>query len=106
MQASAYLPIQLFEEFLLTEDIIFRINLNVLVECLSIFWSSINTQGNAITLEMHYKVIKVLWMKTIYFSVFRNSRNFVLIFRIDKTKLYFIRVEDIQSQFLLRKMVL
>lgn len=57
MQANAYIPIQLFEEFTLTEDIIFRINLNILVECLSIFWQSINTQGNSVTVEMQYKVI-------------------------------------------------
>ena len=56
MQASAYLPVQLFDEFELTEDIIFRINLNILVECLSMFWPSINTQGSSVTLEMHYKV--------------------------------------------------
>ncbi|XP_023245775.1 cell cycle checkpoint protein RAD1 [Copidosoma floridanum] len=55
MQASAYIPIKLFEEFTLTEDIIFRINLNVFVECLSMFWPSINAQGSAVALEMHYK---------------------------------------------------
>lgn len=56
MQASAYLPVPLFEEFELSEDIIFRINLNILVESLSMFWPSINTTGNSVTLEMHYKV--------------------------------------------------
>jgi hypothetical protein len=56
MQASAYIPIQLFEEFTLTEDIIFRINLNILVETLSMFWPSINSQGSSVTLELHYKV--------------------------------------------------
>ncbi|KAL7300557.1 cell cycle checkpoint protein RAD1 [Trichogramma pretiosum] len=55
MQASAYIPIQLFEEYTLTEDIIFRINLNVFVECLSMFWSNINTTGSTTSLEMHYK---------------------------------------------------
>ncbi|XP_058805989.1 cell cycle checkpoint protein RAD1 [Phymastichus coffea] len=54
MQASAYLPAGLFEPFLIKEDIIFRINLNILVECLSMFWQSINS-GSTVSMEMHYK---------------------------------------------------
>lgn len=78
MQASAYLPIQLFEEFTLTEDIIFKINLNILVECLSIFLPSINAQGSAVTLEMHYKVKKTLakMIKKITFNL--KLKNFQL----------------------------
>ncbi|KAJ8679080.1 hypothetical protein QAD02_014867 [Eretmocerus hayati] len=57
MQANAYIPVQLFEEYTLTEDVIFRIDLSILVECLSIFWPSISTQSHPITLEMQYKGI-------------------------------------------------
>lgn len=58
MQASAYLPVKLFEEFTLVEDVIFRINLNTLIESLSMFWPSLNSQGSTVALEMHYKVKK------------------------------------------------
>lgn len=56
MQASAYIPVDLFEEYILAEDISFQINLNVLVECLCIFWSNINTQGSSVALQLFYKV--------------------------------------------------
>lgn len=56
MQASAYIPSSVFEEFNLKEDVIFKMNLNVLVECLCMFWSNINTTGNNVALELFYKV--------------------------------------------------
>ncbi|XP_053999476.1 cell cycle checkpoint protein RAD1-like isoform X1 [Hylaeus anthracinus] len=55
MQASAYIPSHIFQEFKLKEDIIFRINLNVLVECLCMFWSNINSQGSSVALQLFYK---------------------------------------------------
>lgn len=55
MQASAYIPSSVFEEFNLKEDVIFKMNLNVLVECLCMFWSNINTTGNNVALELFYK---------------------------------------------------
>ena len=56
MQASAYIPVNAFEVFNLKEDIIFRINLNVLVECLCMFWSNINIHGSSVALQLFYKV--------------------------------------------------
>ncbi|XP_016838743.1 cell cycle checkpoint protein RAD1 [Nasonia vitripennis] len=55
MQASAYLPKALFEQFIISEDFLFRINISILVECLSMFWTSINSQGSTVALEMQYK---------------------------------------------------
>ncbi|XP_012280429.1 cell cycle checkpoint protein RAD1 [Orussus abietinus] len=55
MQANAYIPADIFQEFTLTEDVIFRINLNVLVECLSMYWSSIHSTGNSVVLQLIYK---------------------------------------------------
>ncbi|CAK9804392.1 Cell cycle checkpoint protein RAD1, partial [Anthophora quadrimaculata] len=55
MQASAYIPSHVFEEFNLKEDVIFRINLNVLVECLCMFWSNINCQGSSVAVQLFYK---------------------------------------------------
>ncbi|XP_066585996.1 cell cycle checkpoint protein RAD1 [Prorops nasuta] len=55
MQASAYLPTYIFEEFTLLEDIIFKINLNVLVECLCMFWSSIHLSDSSVALQLYYK---------------------------------------------------
>lgn len=56
MQASAYIPANVFQEYNLKEDVIFRINLNVLVECLYMFWSNINSQGSSVALQLFYKV--------------------------------------------------
>lgn len=56
MQASAYIPIHVFQVFNLKEDVIFKINLNVLVECLCMFWSNINSQGSSVALQLFYKV--------------------------------------------------
>lgn len=56
MQASAYIPGHVFQEFNLKEDVIFRINLSVLVECLCMFWSNINSQGRSVALQLFYKV--------------------------------------------------
>ncbi|XP_033210813.1 cell cycle checkpoint protein RAD1 [Belonocnema kinseyi] len=55
MQATAYLPISVFQEFTLNEDVIFRINLSIFVECLCMYWSSINAQGSVVALQMFYK---------------------------------------------------
>ncbi|XP_076675991.1 cell cycle checkpoint protein RAD1 isoform X1 [Andrena cerasifolii] len=55
MQASAYIPGHVFQEFNLKEDVIFRINLNILVECLCMFWSNINSQGSSVALQLFYK---------------------------------------------------
>ncbi|XP_043463821.1 cell cycle checkpoint protein RAD1 isoform X1 [Leptopilina heterotoma] len=55
MQATVYLPISVFQEFVLNEDVIFQINLNALVDCLCMYWSSINTQGSVVALQMSYK---------------------------------------------------
>ncbi|XP_076642109.1 cell cycle checkpoint protein RAD1 isoform X1 [Halictus rubicundus] len=55
MQASAYIPSRVFQEFILKEDVIFRINLNILVECLCMFWSNINSQGHSVALQLFYK---------------------------------------------------
>ncbi|XP_047365843.1 cell cycle checkpoint protein RAD1-like isoform X1 [Vespa velutina] len=57
MQASAYIPGVIFVEFNLKEDVMFRINLSILVECLCMFWSNINTTGSNVALEMFYKGI-------------------------------------------------
>lgn len=56
MQASAYIPTSIFEEFELKEDVIFKINLSILVECLCMFWGDINTQGSSVALLLLYKV--------------------------------------------------
>lgn len=55
MQASAYIPSHVFQVFNLKEDVIFRINLNILVECLCMFWSNINSQGSCVALQLYYK---------------------------------------------------
>ncbi|XP_033321467.1 cell cycle checkpoint protein RAD1 isoform X2 [Megalopta genalis] len=55
MQASAYIPSYVFQEFTLKDDVIFQISLNILVECLCMFWSNINTQGNSVALQLFYK---------------------------------------------------
>ncbi|XP_076760698.1 cell cycle checkpoint protein RAD1 isoform X1 [Xylocopa sonorina] len=55
VQASAYIPVQVFQVFNLKEDVIFRINLNILVECLCMFWTNINCQGSSVSLQLFYK---------------------------------------------------
>ncbi|XP_043682613.1 cell cycle checkpoint protein RAD1-like isoform X1 [Vespula pensylvanica] len=57
MQASAYIPGVIFVEFNLKEDLMFKINLSILVECLCMFWSNINTTGSNVALELFYKGI-------------------------------------------------
>lgn len=56
MQASAYIPTHVFQIFNLKEDVIFKVNLNILVECLCMFWSNINCQGSSVALQLFYKV--------------------------------------------------
>ncbi|XP_011498478.1 PREDICTED: cell cycle checkpoint protein RAD1, partial [Ceratosolen solmsi marchali] len=55
MQASAYIPVQLFEEFILTEDVIFRICLDSLIETLSMLGYRLYTPDNPILLHILYK---------------------------------------------------
>lgn len=55
IQASAYIPIQVFQEFNLVEDVIFKINLTVLVECLNMFWSSMSSSNASVGLQLYYK---------------------------------------------------
>lgn len=55
MQGSAYIPTSVFEEFNLKEDVTFKINLTVLVECLCMFWSTINSHGNSVALQLFHK---------------------------------------------------
>ncbi|XP_020722512.1 cell cycle checkpoint protein RAD1-like isoform X1 [Bombus affinis] len=55
MQASAYIPAHVFQVFNLKEDVIFRVNLNILVECLCMFWSNINCQGSSVALQLFYE---------------------------------------------------
>jgi len=54
MQASAYIPTTVFDDFELKEDVTFSINLNILVECLCMFWPA--SQEDSITVQMFYKV--------------------------------------------------
>lgn len=78
MQANAYIPSHVFQEFNLNEDVMFKINLNILVECLCMFWSSINAQGNSVALQLFYKVINnliiavVLLFKSIHYLTINN----------------------------------
>ncbi|RLU16326.1 hypothetical protein DMN91_012086 [Ooceraea biroi] len=53
MQASAYIPTEVFDEFESKEDATFSINLNILVECLCMFWPT--SQEDSITVQMFYK---------------------------------------------------
>ncbi|KAH0550014.1 cell cycle checkpoint protein RAD1 [Cotesia glomerata] len=55
LQGIAYIPKIIFQEYNLAEDVIFKINLTVLVECLGMFWSSISTQGVSVMLQLMYK---------------------------------------------------
>ncbi|XP_043488136.1 cell cycle checkpoint protein RAD1-like isoform X2 [Polistes fuscatus] len=57
MQANAYISRPLFVEYYLKEDLIFKINLNCLVECLCMFWSNINIPGSYVAIELFYKGI-------------------------------------------------
>ncbi|KAK0080759.1 hypothetical protein PV325_013369 [Microctonus aethiopoides] len=55
LQANAYIPINVFREFNLAEDVVFKINLNVLVECLGMFWSSMTSPTASVGLQLNYK---------------------------------------------------
>lgn len=54
VQASAYIPTHVFQEFSLKEDVTFKINLSILVECLCMFWSN-NSQMSSVALQLFYK---------------------------------------------------
>ncbi|KAK0166908.1 hypothetical protein PV327_004377 [Microctonus hyperodae] len=57
LQANAYIPINVFREFNLAEDVVFKINLTVLVECLGMFWSSMTSPTASVGLQLNYKDI-------------------------------------------------
>lgn len=81
MQASAYIPGVMFVEFNLKEDVMFKINLNILVECLCMFWSNINMTGSSVALELFYKVRNVFFINMndlLFFSGSDNYTNFYL----------------------------
>lgn len=54
MQANAYIPTAIFHEFHLKTNVTFSINLNILVDCLCMFWPS--SQEDSVTVQMFYKV--------------------------------------------------
>lgn len=54
MQASAYIPSTVFDEFELKEDVTFSLSLNILVECLCMFWPT--SQEDSVAVQIFYKV--------------------------------------------------
>lgn len=54
MQASVYIPSVIFDEYALKEDVIFSIDLNILVECLCMFWPA--SQEDTVAAQIFYKV--------------------------------------------------
>lgn len=54
MQASAYIPSIVFDEFRLKEDVTFSLSLNILVECLCMFWPT--AQEDSVAVQIFYKV--------------------------------------------------
>lgn len=54
MQATAYIPSVVFDEFELKEDVTFSLSLNILVECLCMFWPT--SQDNSVAVQIFYKV--------------------------------------------------
>ncbi|XP_071559205.1 cell cycle checkpoint protein RAD1 [Temnothorax nylanderi] len=53
MQASAYIPSRVFDEFELKEDVTFSLSLNILVECLCMFWPT--SQEDSVNVQIFYK---------------------------------------------------
>ncbi|XP_024867988.1 cell cycle checkpoint protein RAD1-like [Temnothorax curvispinosus] len=53
MQASAYIPSTVFDEFELKEDVTFSLSLNILVECLCMFWPT--SQEDSVNVQIFYK---------------------------------------------------
>ncbi|XP_018348447.1 PREDICTED: cell cycle checkpoint protein RAD1-like [Trachymyrmex septentrionalis] len=53
IQASAYIPSTVFDEFELKEDVTFSLNLNILVDCLCMFWPT--SQEDSVTMQIFYK---------------------------------------------------
>ncbi|XP_012063913.1 PREDICTED: cell cycle checkpoint protein RAD1-like [Atta cephalotes] len=53
MQASAYIPSTVFDEFELKEDVTFSLSLNILVDCLCMFWPT--SQEDSVTVQIFYK---------------------------------------------------
>lgn len=68
MQASAYIPSVIFDEFELKEDVIFSINLNILVNCLRVFWPA--SQEDSVAVQIFYKVNAI---EIKYYSTIRNT---------------------------------
>ena len=56
MQGNCYIPSDVFEEFCVKDDVMFKINLNVLVECLGMFSSSMSGHNASVALQLFYKV--------------------------------------------------
>ncbi|XP_069156159.1 cell cycle checkpoint protein RAD1 isoform X2 [Procambarus clarkii] len=54
LQANAFIQSELFQEYEIQEEVAFKVNLNVLVECLSIFGGSIFGGGTTPSLKMCY----------------------------------------------------
>lgn len=54
MQAIAYISSAVFDEFELKEDVTFSLSLNILVECLCMFWPA--SQDNSVAVQIFYKV--------------------------------------------------
>lgn len=54
MQATVYIPSAVFDEFELKEDVIFSISVNILIECLCMFWPA--SQDNSVAVQIFYKV--------------------------------------------------
>lgn len=53
MQAIVYIPSAVFDEFELKEDVIFSLSLNILIECLCMFWPA--SQDNSVAVQIFYK---------------------------------------------------
>lgn len=54
MQAIVYIPSAVFDEFELKEDVILSLKLNILIECLCMFWPA--SQDNSVAVQIFYKV--------------------------------------------------
>ncbi|XP_072756425.1 cell cycle checkpoint protein RAD1 isoform X1 [Anoplolepis gracilipes] len=55
MQATVYIPSAVFDEFELKEDVTFSLSLNILIECLCMFWPA--SQDNSVAVQIFYKGI-------------------------------------------------
>jgi len=76
MQASAYIPTTVFDDFELKEDVTFSINLNILVECLCMFWPT--SQEDSITVQMFYKVTWILETLQHYIRLQHDIKKYIM----------------------------